>query len=63
VLTIVSGMDPHMISGNLDGFWLSLLLGCVGAGLLVHVSVIVRLRDVTETVTSEEISLLSFFLV
>jgi hypothetical protein len=52
-----------MISGNLDGFWLSLLLGCVGAGLLVHVSVIVRLRDVTETVTSEEISLLSSFLV
>jgi hypothetical protein len=24
VLTVMSGMDPHMISETLDGFWLSL---------------------------------------
>jgi hypothetical protein len=34
VLTIMSGMDPHMISAIWDGFWLSLLLGCVDVGLL-----------------------------
>jgi hypothetical protein len=27
-------MDPHMISAIWDGFWLSLLLGCVDVGLL-----------------------------
>jgi hypothetical protein len=32
VLTAMSGMDPHMISGTRDGFWLSLWLGCVKVG-------------------------------
>jgi hypothetical protein len=48
VLTVMSGMDPHMISGTWDGFLLSLgwvvskwvLLGCG--------SVMVRLRDAIE---------------
>jgi hypothetical protein len=29
LLTIMSDMDPHMISGIWDEFWLSLGLGCV----------------------------------
>jgi hypothetical protein len=32
VLTAMSDMDPHMISGTRDGFWLSLWLGCVEVG-------------------------------
>jgi hypothetical protein len=34
VLTVMSGMDPHMISGIWDGLWLSLWLDCVEVGLL-----------------------------
>jgi hypothetical protein len=34
VLMVMSGMDPHMISGTWDEFWLSLWLGCVEVGLL-----------------------------
>jgi hypothetical protein len=33
VLTVMSGMDPHIISGTCDEFWLSLWLGCVKVGL------------------------------
>jgi hypothetical protein len=32
VLTVMSGMDPHMISGTWDGFWLSFWLGHVEVG-------------------------------
>jgi hypothetical protein len=32
VLTVMSSMDPHMIIGTWDGFWLSLWLGCVKVG-------------------------------
>jgi hypothetical protein len=32
VLTVMSGMDPHMISGTWDGFWLSFWLGRVEVG-------------------------------
>jgi hypothetical protein len=49
--------------GTWDEFWLSLWLGCVGVGLLVHGSVMVRLCDAIETVTSEEIGFLSCLLV
>jgi hypothetical protein len=42
VLTVMSGMDPHMISGTWDLVWLSL-----GFGL----SVTVRLCDVIKVVT------------
>jgi hypothetical protein len=45
---IMSGMDPHMISGTWDGFWLSLWLGCVEVGLLGCWSVTMRLRDAIE---------------
>jgi hypothetical protein len=31
-LAVMSGMDPHMISGIWDEFWLSLWLGCVDHG-------------------------------
>jgi hypothetical protein len=30
---VMSSMDPHMISGTWDGFWLSLWLGSVEVGL------------------------------
>jgi hypothetical protein len=50
VLTVMSGMDPHMISGNLGFGWVGLvglskwiILGCG--------SVMVRLRDAIEVRT------------
>jgi hypothetical protein len=48
MLTVMSGMDPHMISGNLG--WVLLSLGWVMSKwvLLVCGSVTVRLRDVIE---------------
>jgi hypothetical protein len=52
----MSSMDPHMISGTWDGFWLSLWLGCVEVGLLGCWSVMVRLRDAIEVVIFEEMS-------
>jgi hypothetical protein len=59
VFTVMSGMDPHMISETWDGFWLSLWLGCVEVGLLDCWSVTVRLCDAIEVVIVEEMSLLS----
>jgi hypothetical protein len=56
VLTVMSGMDPHMISGTWDGFWFSLWLGCVEVGVLGYWSVMVRLRDAIEIVIFEEMS-------
>jgi hypothetical protein len=53
VLTVMSGMDPHKISGTWDEFWLSLRLGCVEVGLLGCGSVMVRLCDVIEIVIFE----------
>jgi hypothetical protein len=55
MLTVMSGIDPHMISETWDGFW----LGCVEVGLLGCGLVKVRLRDAIEVVTVEEMSLLS----
>jgi hypothetical protein len=34
ILTVMSGMDPHMISGTWDEFWLSLWLGYVEVGFI-----------------------------
>ena len=52
VLTVMSGMDPHMISWNLRWVWLVLskwvFLGCG--------SVMVRLHDAIEFVIFEEMS-------
>jgi hypothetical protein len=61
VLTVMSGMDPHMISGIWDEFWLSPWLGCVKVGLLGCGSVTVRLRDAIEIVIFEEMSLLAYY--
>jgi hypothetical protein len=46
VLMVMSGMDPHMISGN-TGFGL-VWLGCRSGFLLVCGSVTVRLHDAIE---------------
>jgi hypothetical protein len=53
MLVVMSGMDPHMISGNLG--WVLLILGWVGLGwvvlkwvLLGCGSVMVRLCDAIE---------------
>jgi hypothetical protein len=62
VLTVMSSIDPHMISGTWDGFWLSLWLGCVKVGLLGCWSVTVRLCDAIEVVIVEEMSLLTCLL-
>jgi hypothetical protein len=56
VLTVMSAMDPHMISETWDGFWLSFGLGCVEVGLLGYWSITVRLRDAIEVVVFEEMS-------
>jgi hypothetical protein len=49
VLTVMSGMDPHMISGN-TGFGL-VWLGCQSGFLLGCGSVTVRLRDAIKVKT------------
>jgi hypothetical protein len=56
MLTVMSGMNPHMISGTWDGFWLSLWLRCVEVDLLGCWSVMVRLHDAIEVVIFEEMS-------
>jgi hypothetical protein len=61
VLTVMSGMDPHMISETWDGFWLSLWLGHVKVGLLGCGSITVRLRGAIEIVIFEEMSLLPYY--
>jgi hypothetical protein len=55
VLTVMSGMDPYMISWNLRWVW----FGLVGLSKWVSLgcgSVTVRLRDVIEFVIFEEMS-------
>jgi hypothetical protein len=52
VLTVMSSMDPHMISGT----WDDLLVGLLGCG-----SVTVRLRDMIEIVIFQEMSLLPYY--
>jgi hypothetical protein len=61
ILTVMSGMDPHMISGTWDDFWLSLQLGCVKVGLLGCGSITVRLRDAIEIAIFGEMSLLPYY--
>jgi hypothetical protein len=34
VLTVMSGMDPHMISGTWDGFWVKSLVGLCRSGFI-----------------------------
>jgi hypothetical protein len=61
ILTVMNGMDPHMISGTWDGFWLSLWLGCVEVGLLGCGSVMVRLRDAIKIIIFGEMCLLPYY--
>jgi hypothetical protein len=61
MLTVMSGMDPHMISETCDGFWLSFWLGHVEVGLLGCGSGMVRLRGTIEIVSFEEMSLLPYY--
>jgi hypothetical protein len=51
VLTIKSGLDPHMISWNLNLVWLRGLFGFVEVGSLGCGSVTMRLYDAIEVVT------------
>jgi hypothetical protein len=62
VLTVMSGMDPNMISGTWDTFWLSLWLGCVEMGLLGCWSVMVRFHDAIEVTIIVKMNLLSCIL-
>jgi hypothetical protein len=50
VLTVISGMNPHMISEAWDGFWLSLGWIVLKWVLLGYGSVTVRLHDAIEIV-------------
>jgi hypothetical protein len=61
VLMVMSSMDPHMISGIWDVFWLSLWLGCVKVGLLGVGSATVRLRGAIEIVIFGKMSLLPYY--
>jgi hypothetical protein len=61
MLTVMSGMDPHMISGTWDEFWLSLGWVVSKWVLLGRGSVTVRLRDAIEVVIFEEISSLPVY--
>jgi hypothetical protein len=60
MLTVMSGMDPHMISGSWDGLWISPWFSCVEVGLLGCALVTVRLRGTIEIVIFEEMSLLPY---
>jgi hypothetical protein len=57
VLTVMSGMDPHMISWNLRWVWLVRLVLSKWVSLDCG-SVTVRLHDAIEFVIFEEMSLL-----
>jgi hypothetical protein len=56
VLTVMSGMDPHMITGTWDGLLVKSLVGCVKVGLVGCGSVKVRLRGTIEIIIFEEMS-------
>jgi hypothetical protein len=59
---IMSGMDPHMISGNLGSVFLLSLGWVVSKWILLGCgSVMVRLRDAIEIVIFDEMSLLPYY--
>jgi hypothetical protein len=47
-LIVMSGMDPHMISGNMGWVFVKSLLGCAEVGFIRVWVGTVRLRDVIE---------------
>jgi hypothetical protein len=58
MLTVMSGMDPHMIRGTWDGFLVKSWVGLCRSGLLECWSVTMRLHNAIEVVVFEEMSLL-----
>jgi hypothetical protein len=59
VLMIMSGMDSHMISGNLGWVLVKSLVGLCRSGIYLGCGLVtVRLRDAIEVVTFKEMSLL-----
>jgi hypothetical protein len=57
VLTVMSGVDPHMISWNLRWVWFGLLWLVLSKWVSLRCgSVTVRLRDAIEFVILEEMS-------
>jgi hypothetical protein len=56
VITVMSGMDDHMISGTWDGFLVKSLVGCVEVGLLGCGPVMVRLCGAIEIIIFEEMN-------
>jgi hypothetical protein len=58
VFTVMSGMDPHMISGNLGWVLLMSWVGFCQSGLLDFWSVMVRRHDAIEAISFEKMSLL-----
>jgi hypothetical protein len=58
VLIVMSGMNPHMISGNLGWVLFKSWVGLCRSGLLDCWSVMARRCDAIEVVTFEEMSLL-----
>jgi hypothetical protein len=61
MLTVMSGMDPHMISETWNGFWLSFWLCHVEVDLLGCGLVMVRLCGTIEIIIFEEMSLLPYY--
>jgi hypothetical protein len=61
MLTVMSDMDPHMISETWDGFWLSFWLGRVKVGFTRLWVIMVRLHGAIEIVIFEEMCLLPYY--
>jgi hypothetical protein len=57
MLTVMSGMDPHMISWNLRWVWIGLVWLVLSKWVsLGYGSIMVRLRDAIEFVIFQEMS-------
>jgi hypothetical protein len=61
ILMVMSGMNPHMISGTWDGLLVKSFIGLCRSGLLGCGSVTVRLCDAIEIVIFEEMSVLPYY--
>jgi hypothetical protein len=61
MLMVMSGMDPHMISGTWDELLVKSFIGLCQVGLLGCGSVTVRLCDAIKIVIFEGMSLLPYY--
>jgi hypothetical protein len=61
VLTVMSGMDPHMISGNLGWVMVKSWVGLYQRGFIRLWVYMVRLCDAIKIVIFEEMSLLPYY--